>query len=423
MRSTPLTLVLPLLLTLLALTAGAEPQPALLPEGLEWETRTVSVTGQEVPVRVIRRLASSTQLVLRPAVPVKGLRQPQTLRDIAKSHSAIAAINGGFFGPGGYPIGTIVIEGQVASLDTRSRSAIGLLNTGQYQIAPLEAKAFVTFDDYFEPVWLWGYNQPLKSKAVVLYNRWLGASQVSLSAGQRGLRLQDGVVLAKPGSGAQKLGGQPPALPSAIDPNEGEPVKRVVSISNRDLPSSKPNVPTLPVGPAVLGFNESQHPALKRLQEAKSIYEGVVLPPQWKQATSLLTAGPMLVQQGKVQSQEGNPEGFSSDILGRATRSVVGLTRTGEILFIQYPQPVTLDQAARGAIELGCFQALNLDGGGSIGLWAKRTDGTEICFGCSGRRLGSALVLVEGTAVGGPLVPYFDGTVFKQWQAIRSGTG
>jgi len=418
-RRSPLLLLACLLLCVPGAVVAEPNASPQLADGLTWESLTLSIQGRQIPVRVIRR-STTASLQLLPAVPAKGLRQPATLRDIAHQQGAVAAINGGFFGPGGFPIGTIVINGQVASFDTRSRSAIGLLKSGQYQIAPLEAKAFVTFDDYFEPIWLWGYNQPLKSGAVVLYNQWLGASQVSLSGTQRGMRLMDGRLLAPASGGSQSLGGAPP-MPETPVEESGAP-KRVV-ISNRDLPSSTPHRPTLPTGPAVLGFNESAHPALRRAKDATAIYEGVVLPPHWKQATHLLTAGPLIVQQGQVQRQESNPEGFSRDILGSATRSVVGISRSGELLLIQFPQPVTLEEAAYGAVTLGCQSALNLDGGGSIGLWARLKDGSELCYGCNGRRLGSALVIVEGSGRQGALVPYFDGSIFQHWQAIRAGQG
>ncbi|HYE76683.1 MAG TPA: phosphodiester glycosidase family protein [bacterium] len=419
-------LTLVLLLTLIPTLAEGSPHFALRPTppgavllapGVAFSEHNLAVNGRAMQVRVVAcEDAASFRVV--PAVAPGGLRRPETLRGIAQGAGAIAAINGSFFGPSGFPIGTIVIDGQVASLDTRSRSAFGLLADGTAQIAPLAAKAFVTFDDYFEPIWLWGYNQPLKQTAVVLYNRWLGSDQIAIGGGQRGIRLHDGKVLAAPpGSGALALGGAPPT----VEPRKDEAphgVRRVV-LSNKDLPSRQRDRPEVPAGPLVLGFAQSRDAGLARAREGMQLYEGVVLPPVWKNATHLLTAGPTVLRDGRVVPQGSNPEGFAADVLGSAQRSLVGIGWNREVLLIQIAGTTTPSEAAELCRAVGCKSAMNLDGGGSSGLWVREPSGSARGFNADGRRLGSALVLVADDHRRGRTVPYFDGAIFERWKAMQ----
>jgi len=94
----------------------------------------------------------------------------------------------------------------------------------------------------------------------------------------------------------------------------------------------------------------------------------------------LLQAGPLLVADGTPVA--GDDEGFAagahqfdSDITaGRYPRAAIGLTRRGELLAVACDgraddeAGLSMSELAETLAALGCWQAMNLDGGGSTSL-------------------------------------------------------
>jgi len=107
---------------------------------------------------------------------------------------SICSINASFFDPGYYPVGTVAIYGQVVSLDNRDRSTIGFIDGKKAIIDLIKPRAFVTPDDYFEPIWLWGYNHPPKKNAIVLYNYHWGSSLIAIPKDGKGVIVEKGEV-------------------------------------------------------------------------------------------------------------------------------------------------------------------------------------------------------------------------------------
>jgi exopolysaccharide biosynthesis protein len=88
----------------------------------------------------------------------------------------------------------------------------------------------------------------------------------------------------------------------------------------------------------------------------------------WQQVTEGLGAGPRLVRDGAV-SLSPYSEGFNSAevLYSVARRSAVGYTSDGGLLFVCVT--ASIPDLAHIMRELGCAQAMNLDGGASSGLW------------------------------------------------------
>ena len=82
-----------------------------------------------------------------------------------------------------------------------------------------------------------------------------------------------------------------------------------------------------------------------------------------------LAAGPRLIRGGKVKIDM-TADGFSRRGLSIiAPRSGVGLTSNGKLLLVVETRPVTLAQFGDTMLDLGCTDALNLDGGPACGLY------------------------------------------------------
>lgn len=91
--------------------------------------------------------------------------------------------------------------------------------------------------------------------------------------------------------------------------------------------------------------------------------------PDYESAWLSFAAGPRLLKDGKVWLRPWF-EGFRDPALfGRHARMAAGLTRDGrQLVFATFPNPLTLQEEAEAMRQLGFHDALNLDGGPSVGM-------------------------------------------------------
>ena len=92
---------------------------------------------------------------------------------------------------------------------------------------------------------------------------------------------------------------------------------------------------------------------------------------KWK-VTTAIGGGPTLVHNGKIQITNRQEQMFVGGEKDKHPRSAMGYTTDNKliILVVQGRSPgiadgVTLQQEAQILLDLGCYEALNLDGGGS----------------------------------------------------------
>lgn len=93
--------------------------------------------------------------------------------------------------------------------------------------------------------------------------------------------------------------------------------------------------------------------------------------PEWNQHWFSLTCGPRLLRKGEIWL---NPEveGFKDPaVLGTGARTAIGFTTDGKKLFlVNFDTNLTLHQEAQVMKAIGCYEAMNLDGGASRALAA-----------------------------------------------------
>jgi len=80
-----------------------------------------------------------------------------------------------------------------------------------------------------------------------------------------------------------------------------------------------------------------------------------------------IQTGPTLVKDGK-QSIHLSAEGFTSYLLQPALRTAIGLTADHKLVMVAVTSVASLDKLSEIMIQLGCVQAVALDGGASTGL-------------------------------------------------------
>ncbi|NJR48546.1 MAG: phosphodiester glycosidase family protein [Leptolyngbyaceae cyanobacterium CSU_1_3] len=91
--------------------------------------------------------------------------------------------------------------------------------------------------------------------------------------------------------------------------------------------------------------------------------------PHWQQHWFSLTAGPRLLKKGEIWL---NPkkEGFTDpSVMGVAVRSAIGFPEHGKrLMLVTFLSQVSLKKEAAIMKAIGCYEAMNLDGGTSLGL-------------------------------------------------------
>ena len=91
--------------------------------------------------------------------------------------------------------------------------------------------------------------------------------------------------------------------------------------------------------------------------------------PNWQDHWFSLTAGPRLLRKGQI-SVSPKQEGFTDPgVMGVAVRSAIGFTpNQKKLLHVTFVKPISLKQEAEIMQALGCWEAMNLDGGTSLAL-------------------------------------------------------
>lgn len=91
--------------------------------------------------------------------------------------------------------------------------------------------------------------------------------------------------------------------------------------------------------------------------------------PNWQEHWFSLTCGPRLVKQGEVWLAP-DIEGFTDDhVLSIGPRAAIGFPKSKDKLYIiTFMNGLSLEQEAKLMKEIGCYEAMNLDGGASKAL-------------------------------------------------------
>lgn len=91
--------------------------------------------------------------------------------------------------------------------------------------------------------------------------------------------------------------------------------------------------------------------------------------PNWDQHWFSMTAGPRLLRKGNFWIAP-YKEGFTDrNVMGVARRNAIGFSASHKTLFLAtFTTPITLREEARIMKSIGCYEAMNLDGGSSTAL-------------------------------------------------------
>jgi exopolysaccharide biosynthesis protein len=315
---------------------------------------------------------------------------------IGTGSGAIAAMNGPYFASSGsrtYPLGFTAINGRIAQIGNLMRPLVGIDPDGEFQVEVAQPKAFVTSDAYFEPIWLYGVNNPAANNAVTLFDSNWGTTvnaQGGVAVGvSPDVTRSEEIVIYGPYMADEEMW-------------DGE----VVEVSSGSV--------TIPDGGYALVFRGSTAGDAERYQvgnrTAVYTYE---LPLEWVEMDWIATLGPWFVHDGHERDYSEETQ-YGGNILGRARRSIIGLTWNDEVFMAITGGPaLSVAEAVEVMIECNAREAIMCDSGGSSGMWVGGTSGVG-AIGAS-RQIPLAFVVREPGEnwEGGQVLKVWEGSLFR----------
>lgn len=309
--------------------------PPPLPGPPVAQTKQVTVGGKTYTVQTVE-LEKGYSMNIGFAQQTFG--QTASLEQIAKSYEASAMINGTYFEAYGgkpEPWGTLIHQGQVQHIGSIG-ATLGLTEDGRafvdYVQLKVEGTATGTNGWY-----AYNFNRTPDEdgSAIIIFNPIRGKN-IGISYGTS-VVVDQGVV------------------------------KAVQKNTNVSIP---------PNGYVIHFTGAEEHVANRFKVGAEVDYQIKYIDPNtnkelsyWKDVRSAVGAGPMLVKDGKVKVDP-KAEGFTEEkILSQASaRSAIGVKKDGTII-LATTSGATVQNWAEIMRQLGAYQALNLDGGASSGLY------------------------------------------------------
>jgi len=277
-------------------------------------------------VHVLRVDPSDPNLEIRPGLAANMITGSEATTIVATRNDAVAAVNGGYFAGPGFPLGMVVIDGELVSNPLNRRTAFAITRSGQPLIETFEFQGSVITQENVS-LWISSLNQTPVAGGVAIFTRRYGplTPPHTLAAVVRGDVVENltwGRVMI---------------------PDDGYVL--TVAANDTDL-------------------------ILKNIRPGQRLRTELQLTPNLD-IVSAIGGGPRLVKDGK----EFIPfawEYFSPHFYRvRTARTAVGITAGGKILFVTVDARngqntgMNLQEVAQLMIRLGARDAMNLDGGGS----------------------------------------------------------
>lgn len=308
--------------------------------------------GYSVPIHVLTADLNSPFLKVKLALAKGSVGRLQTVSSIAFKNKAISAVNGTFFDRSWpyLPIGVIVIDGNFITKSSLNRSAVGFTKDNNVKFGIPKFLGNVSNLETKERIAIWGINRPRKENEVIIYTPEFGWRTKTNNFGIEAVVENDIVT--------------------------------EICMGNSDIPRD--------------GYAISFHGWTKnyanQLPPGAKIEANIRLSEGWENFDQVITGGPRLLDGGKiVTSKSIRRENFRGSLLLRNARTALGFTNKkkliiavseGKIIRKRYKKHkkyrirkirtgLTFTELANAMKELGCRDAIALDGGGASTMYVK----------------------------------------------------
>lgn len=251
---------------------------------------------------------------------------------IARTRGALAAVNGGYFGPNGDPLGCVMVNGDVVNEPDPNHTCAGFTADGTPVFDHVQLQAVVRVPDGEAPVN--GVNRERRADELIVYRPSFDQTTGTNAFGAEAV-VKGGVV-----------------------------TERVDLRGNSPIPAD---------GFVLSGHGRARSWILQTLTPGTPIlvrmrFVSLSADTRWDHVIHAIGGGPHLLARGLVSD-----EGFTSTLVGRRhPRTALGVLPDGRILLLvvdgrspPHSLGMTLVELALEMRRLGAVDAINLDGGGS----------------------------------------------------------
>ncbi len=241
----------------------------------------------------------------------------------------IAAVNGTYFKPNtGTALGTLVIDKEIISGPIYERAALGI---GKNVYKTARVGFFGTLENETERLRINNINQPrMISSDVLIYTKAWGEKS-----------------------------------PSGIKRMKHISVYNDKIIAESDFPL------IIPENGYVISAPKEK---FKNFELGSKVKVDYLLYPEWKDIDHIISGGPFLIRNGEIYIDTKSEK--LTAIEGKNPRTAVGYTKDNVLIMVtidgrkEGSSGVTLSELAKIMYELGCYEAINLDGGSSTVMYA-----------------------------------------------------
>ncbi len=283
------------------------------------------------------------------------IKKTETARNLATTRGAVAAINGGFFNlmnpvEFAYPDGMVVKSGSILSASTEfnmyndSMATFSISHTGQLLYDYWKTNvSILKIDGTSFPVN--GYNKESihdYCDITVFDRRW----------------------------GAMSLGNSRYSDLTEIIVDKGVIVEVRTGLPPVEIPEK---------GFVIVSRKDGAQRLKSNLAYGETVGLDIQTLPDWKSIKTAISGSAILVHEGVI------PPKFSFDISGRHPRTAIGSTKDGNQLLLVTVDGrqnksigLTQQEMASLMLELGAFNAINMDGGGSTTMVARKPGTLEL---------------------------------------------
>src|SRR5574344_750573 len=283
------------------------------------------INSKPIKINVVEiNRKANPKIELSPTLSSNTLSSKSSIARIASKKNSIIAINGTYFKPqNGIPLGTLMIDKKILTGPIYNRVAMGISQTG-FNMAQIQFLGSIKFN--FKEIKIDNINQPrMLSTYVLAYTKeWGKTTPVSPKYGMQ-VAIKDNRVV------------QTSTSPIVIADND-----------------------YVLVGPI---------DKLRQLKKDMNVKVEIKFNPEWSEMEHIISGGPYLVKDGNVFVDM--TEQKLGAIGGKNPRSAIGYTKDNNLILItvdgreQASVGMTLNELAKLMKQLGCINAMNLDGGGS----------------------------------------------------------
>ena len=286
---------------------------------------------QNKPVRInIVELSQGVNdnLVIEPSIASETLAHRSKISNIANKNNAIVAINGGYFKPQtGVPLGTLMINKKVYTGPIYDRVAMGIFDN-RFEMARVQLRASVVTNK--GGLKIDNINQPrmLSTHTIVYTPDWGEYSPPCPKYGKQ-------IVISN-----------------------GKLVK--TSYGSNQIPKD---------GFVIVGSQKN----IDTIINAKRFKLDIKINPEWQDVNHIISGGPYLVKNGDIYVDMTAQK--LGSVGGRNPRTAIGYTKDNNLIMLTADGRegasigLTLNELANLMKELGCVNAMNLDGGGSTVMY------------------------------------------------------